>query len=87
MQSTMDKNATALTVEKNYMEKKELRAFAIAAGGQGAVYSIMSSYILRLLHQHTFGALAFVFRINACRQNMGRHKRSLNGYDSRQHTN
>ena len=45
MQSTTDKNATALTVDKNYMEKKELRAFAIAAGGQGAVYSIMSSYI------------------------------------------
>lgn len=32
-------------VEKNYMEKKELKAFAIAAGGQGMVYAIMSSYI------------------------------------------
>lgn len=31
--------------EKNYMEKKELRSFAIAAGGQGMVYAIMSSYI------------------------------------------
>ncbi|MFW5780302.1 MAG: MFS transporter [Bacillota bacterium] len=36
---------TEKVTEKNFMEKKELRAFAIAAGGQGMVYAIMSSYI------------------------------------------
>lgn len=45
---TEEKNGfttSAKPTEKNYMEKKELRAFAIAAGGQGMVYAIMSSYI------------------------------------------
>lgn len=40
-----EKQQSSEVVEKNFMEKKELRAFAIAAGGQGMVYAIMSSFI------------------------------------------
>ncbi|MDD4316520.1 MAG: glycoside-pentoside-hexuronide (GPH):cation symporter, partial [Clostridia bacterium] len=41
----LEKTSGVKVPEKNFMEKKELRAFAIAAGGQGMVYSMMSSYI------------------------------------------
>ncbi len=41
----MSKIPVENATQKNFMEKKELRAFAIAAGGQGMVYSMMSSYI------------------------------------------
>lgn len=42
---TKDNTSAIQPTEKKYMHKKELKAFAIAAGGQGMVYAIMSSYI------------------------------------------
>ncbi len=41
----MQKHTSENVTQKNFMEPKELRSFAIAAGGQGMVYSMMSSYI------------------------------------------
>jgi sugar (glycoside-pentoside-hexuronide) transporter len=44
----MDENKAVIECaahEKNYLGKKEFWIFAIAAGGQGMIYAIMSSYI------------------------------------------